>query len=154
MMFKFGGFNMQTNDDYEGYTDEYSNRLDELLGLNKNNTNTIDDNIDSTIANFGNTTLSDNSSIIVSNLEFINEHVNNIRNKANNVLLYSKERHGINSQTNDNMLYFKMNDILKKYFLAQTNLIEKYSNELDFITHVGETYSELDKDLKAKAGDL
>ena len=36
MMFKFGGFNMQTNDDYEGYTDEYSNRLDELLGLNEN----------------------------------------------------------------------------------------------------------------------
>ena len=83
-----------------------------------------------------------------SNLEFINDKMNNIQNKISSSTEVSAGRHTVNSSKDNNMLYSKMNDMVNKYSKTQTELMEKLKYETNFIKSVGEKYYELDQRIK------
>ena len=89
---------------------------------------------------------------IRSDIEFINDKMENIKFKTQKSIDYSDKNHKITSTKEGNSLYTKMNDIVNKYYDTQRELMEKLDHETKFIRYVGETYDELDKSLKDKKG--
>lgn len=89
-----------------------------------------------------------NSDYVRSNLEFINDKMNNLQNMISKSEEITSNKHDVNSVKDKNMLYSKMNSIVDKYYSSQTGLMEKLNNEAKFIKNVGEKYYELDKQMK------
>ena len=94
------------------------------------------------------------SNLVRSNLEFINDKMDNLQSqiiKSNEV---TSTKPTVNSAKDNNMLYSKMNDMMNKYYATQNELMNKLDNEAKFIKSVGEKYYELDKKIEKEADKL
>lgn len=91
---------------------------------------------------------------IISNLEYVKGHINNINGKVNNVISYNNENHFVISSKDGNLLYSRSNYIISSFYACQNKLMDKINNELKFIETTAEGYDELDYKLSSKVGDL
>ena len=98
--------------------------------------------------------MGNNSNITRSNLDFINEKMDNIQLKISKSNEVSSNNHTVNSAKDGNMLFSKMNDVVDNYYKAQNRLMDKLNQETKYIKYVGEKYYELDKDMGEEVDKL
>lgn len=118
-----------------------------------NESRSLNDMIEMTI-NQGNRSNMSRSDRIVSNLEFINDKMDNLRNKINNTNDVNHGNHDVKSSKENNILYSKMNGIVSDYYSKQNELMSKLNQEAKFIKFVGEKYYEMDKKLESEIGRI
>ena len=91
---------------------------------------------------------------ILSNLEFINDKMDNVQKMVVKTNEVCNGKHLVNSNKEGNLLYSKMNVIVSDYYLAQKELMEKLNHEAKFVRFVGEKYYEMDKKLEKEIGRI
>ncbi len=89
-----------------------------------------------------------------SNLEFINDKMDNLKVKISMASEACDNHHKVDSTKNNNLLYSKMNGMVDKYSSIQNELMKKLEHESEFIKTVGEKYYQLDKKMANEADKL
>lgn len=92
--------------------------------------------------------------IVKSDLNFINDKMDDLQQKIVQAKDACNDKHAVDSAKDNNVLYSKINRIVDKFCLAQDMLMEKLNTEANFIKYTGEKYDELDKNLKEEAEKL
>ena len=104
--------------------------------------------------NQGNRSDMSRSERIVSNLEFINDKMDNLQIKINKTNEVNHGNHDVSSIKENNRLYSKMNGMVNNYYSTQNELMNKLNHEAKFIKFVGEKYYEMDKILENEIGRI
>ncbi len=97
-------------------------------------------------------TSNSNGERISSSMQYIIENMNEIRSQIQRSGFLSKNQ---NLEFNDEKgVYETMNDCINSYFDITGELLEKMSDEAQFVVTAGLTFEEMDNELSNKAGEL
>lgn len=97
---------------------------------------------------------STNSGIIRSDLDFINDKMDNIQLRVSKSNEVCSNNHSVNSSNDKNMLFSKMNSMVDNYYNVQNELMSKINQEAKFIKNIGEQYAQLDQSMGQEVDKL
>ena len=89
---------------------------------------------------------------VSTNIDFINQQMDQIQGKITSILdSNQKNSHIILSDNDNNILFEKINAISQAYYNCEREFLEKLQNEVKSNVAVGNSYIQLDQELKEEA---